>query len=233
MTVSRPFPPPEPLGCRLLGALLLLVVILLLAGCAEALPSGGGTTPGASNDDYAEGGINEGASRLPTGPQSGLWAGNVETIPGRPVALPDSFYQKPTGDPVPYPDDLPLSTTDTVTFKDPKEVGSVLWVFADGIDKTSLDQTVEAAVKEGRVVVVYGRHYRDLVGFVAPRPPLDPWNNTGLVLSWAPWNEQVPHSNSPYYFTPPEFDRPTKEAIYMVMAAETLAEVRPREGLSR
>jgi hypothetical protein len=120
-----------------------------------------------------------------------------------------------------------------VSFKSPQEVGTPLWVFADELDKQRLDEVVEQAVNKRRVVVVYGRHYKNLVGFVAPQGPEGPDEfiaSFGLVLGWAPWNERVPDVALPYYFTPPEFDLPTKEAIYMAMAFETLIEIRPKGG---
>jgi len=208
--------------CMLLGTLLLL-------GCAEADQGASGTVIDAT-DAYADGGTNEGMSRFPTGPKSGLWAGNVETIPASPTALPDSFYEKPQGDPVPYPMGVELRPSYSVSFKNPQDVGTPLWVFADALDKQRLDEVVEQAVNEQRVVVVYGRHYKDLVGFVAPPGPDAYIAGFGLVLAWAPWNKEVPDVALPYYFTPPELDLPTKEAIYMAMAFQTLIELRPKEG---
>ncbi len=167
-------------GRRAVACVFMIAALFLLAGCSEVAPSDLGTLQGAASA-YADGGTNVGMSRFPTGPQSGLWAGNVETIPEKPTALPDSFYQKPQGDPVPYPDGVEMRPYDAMSFRDPQEVGRPVWVFADALEKQRLDEVVQAAVNQGRVVVVYGRRYKDLVGFVAPRAPDQSVDGFGLV----------------------------------------------------
>ncbi len=207
----------------------ILPVIAILAalfgsGCTAADQSVTATDEPAIT--YAEGGVNEGfAETFASGPKSGFWAGNVETVPERPAALPESFYQKPSQPPKGYPDEVYWGAG-RIRLRAPSSVPDPLWVFADELDKQRLDEIVAEAIAEGRVVVVYARRYFSLVGTVGPPNPFDEptMRSYGMTLTWAPWNESSPRMGSPYWSTPPEAGEPTRDAVYALMAMETVAE---------
>ncbi len=86
----------------------------------------------------------------------GYWAGNVETIPGKPKDLPEVFFGGPTPS-------APVRTDSqgNPMQKDPSKIKKPLWVFGDEVSVADYTSQIRQAEKDGRPIVFYATSIPD------------------------------------------------------------------------